>query len=103
MAKKLNSSVSILAIIGACAAISAIAARITSRVETQAIQTHVVADTAEAVSGLKEDGCDPAVEARTNIAVFGVEIKNLKEDVAELRIEQRDDTKAILKAIHENP
>ncbi len=103
MAKKIDGWASALAILGACVAISTIAARVTSRVETQAVQAHIVEDTTKTVGGLKKDGCDPAVEARINIAVIGVEIKNIKDDVADLRVEQRADTEAILKAIKEKP
>ena len=104
MAKsKMNGWASVLAIIGACGVISAISARIITRVETQAVQSHMVEDTNKAVGGLKEDGCDPAVEARTNIAVIGVEIKNIKDDVADMRAEQKTNTTAILKAINDKP
>ena len=51
---------------------------------------------------IKVEGCNPAKELAISVAVIDTKLKNIKEDVAESRVEQRADTKAILEAINEN-
>ena len=104
MAKKTkNGTYKIYLFVGLCVGLTTLISWATTTVQKMATDSHIVEDTTKAVGGLKKDGCDPAVEARINIAVIGVEIKNIKDDVADLRVEQRADTEAILKAIKEKP
>ena len=51
---------------------------------------------------MKVEGCNPAKELAISVAVIDTKLENIKEDVAESRVEQRADTKAILEAINEN-
>lgn len=134
MAKK-NGKLGILAIISACAGIGAICVggstiggRWTAKAGAKATQAHIVEDTTKAVDGLKEEGCKPAVKAVGDVRVIGVEMKHLKDNVADMkkdvgglkadfadyRVEQRKEraedkkertaeTEKILKAIHEKP
>lgn len=105
MAKKgKNGWRSVLAVIGACAAVSAIAARVVTRVETQAVQAHVVEDSKKSITGLKEDGCDPANINETAIAVMDEKWQNIEEDVGDLKRDMKGlhvGQTAILKAIED--
>ncbi len=98
MAKKINGRLNI-AIASLIIIIVGVAS---SRITDYANNKHETKDTAKDVDELKVDGCDPSGENRTNIAVIDTKLQNIKTDVAELRIEQRVDTKEILKAIRDN-
>ncbi len=50
---------------------------------------------------IKVEGCDPAKKTVTDVAVIKTEVAAIKEDVREMRIEQKADTKAIIKAIND--
>ncbi len=51
---------------------------------------------------MKAEGCDPAKKSVTDVAVIKTEVAAIKEDVREMRVEQRADTNKILAAIKEN-
>ncbi len=51
---------------------------------------------------MKVEGCDPAKKSVTDVAVIKTEVVAIKEDVREMRAEQKAGTQAILEAINEN-
>ncbi len=64
--------------------------------------SHQTDDTAEDLDALKIEGCNPAKDLTVSVAVIGTKVENIEQDVADLRVEQRADTQAILEAINEN-
>ncbi len=65
--------------------------------------THETGDTAENLDKLESSGCKPSRTNTIEVAVIKTEITAIKDDVREMRVEQRADTKAILKAIEDKP
>ena len=51
---------------------------------------------------MKVEGCDPAKKTVTDVAVIKTEVAAIKEDVREMRIEQRIGKQEILTAIKES-
>ena len=66
---------------------------------------HVAIDAKRHVD-LKKDGCDPSQANTTEIAVIKTIIKTelpaIKQDIRELRVEQKADTQLILEEIRKN-
>ncbi len=71
---------------------------LTNYVNTQ----HETSDATKAIGVLKTDGCDPAKKSVTDVAVIKTEVAAIKEDVREMRAEQRAGKKEILEAIEKN-
>lgn len=60
------------------------------------------AEDAKRDADLKKDGCDIAQDTVTKVAVIESELPAIKEDIRELRVEQKADTALILRAIRDN-
>lgn len=50
---------------------------------------------------MKVEGCNPAKEMILDMAVVKIEVAAIKEDVREMRVEQKTNTAAIIKAIND--